>query len=191
MFRSTFAALAGAFVLSSMAATPALAKTAEETVMYILNGYEGISATNMYINMRPVEGSKNKLSIFWQLNQWVEIFSLEYTKIDDCNYNVKVSMPANIKAMSRDMVDANVVPKANVIVDFSKAASISGFDFDTKAPIITGINYQCQAIGDEKNCEEVMYRNVANFPVFNVGDQDRIKAAFAYFKDKYCAGSPF
>jgi hypothetical protein len=185
-----------AFFLSVYAlAQSAHSQSAEETVMYMVSGYE--QKENEYdpnFSIAPDEIDKNAFFIRIRLSPptgdpySVDLIRYKFEKLDNCSYDVDVMTRKDMNSKLDSY--SELIDRAIVNIDFRKASSISFNDFSGRfVTSFQGVEYECFPKTDDNDCDVVM--NALRFPFFNFGDQGRIRNAFAYFRANYCEGSAF
>lgn len=172
----------------TLMATPACAQTAEETMVYMLHGFEGAPISANTSNGRTITMEKYPelengilLKITTSIPDSFERGAYGLTKINDCKYAVTVLAAKVGKG------DLPLEPMVKVTMDWSK---VSGLSFDHKDGILIakpeGLDLACDTEGD--GCS---FAKANPILYINLGSQKRVEKAFEYFQRTYCKGSAF
>ena len=184
--RSIIAAVA---VIAS--ASGAYCQTAEETVQYLLFGYDGLEQTRIDDNNRftiaPDPQKKGGLVIksyidYGDVQFDGMLYSASITKQADCIFSIDGDVldttafaTAKVKNYIRFHIDA----------DFTKAVDVKLSSQPLPTTETSGVMYTCTP-QDADYCQRVETEAFINF-----GTRERLAKAWTYFKDTYCKGSAF
>lgn len=174
-------------LILALLATPAHAQTAEETMLYMLHGFEGspiavdFHGHQMTMESYPELENGILLKIATPIPDMYQRGAYGLTKIDDCTYSVTV-LAAKVGSD-----DLPLTPLVTATMDWSK---VSGLSFDSTGGILTaipdGIKIDCDA--QQPSCATI---KAAPLFYLNLGSQRRVEKAFQYFQANYCKGSAF
>ncbi|WP_026784875.1 hypothetical protein [Pleomorphomonas koreensis] len=170
-----------------LSASHAFCQTAQETVAYLLMGYDGSEVTKELgagkFTYKP-EGTNRDTIVLHVKGSTIDadFVTVKLSSISECSYGVDGKV-LNLERFKADGTQTLI--SYHMEFDFSKAVDIKLASEQYPVTQIAGSKMTCSS-DDETFCTQAEQGFF-----FNVGDPARLTKALDYFKQTYCKGSAF